>query len=254
MAPAKKSTTKKAPAAKKAAPRTKKTEKVAPVVGSLAAPVYSASGKEVRTVSLPESVFGAPKNDTLVYQVVNAFAANARTPIAHTKTRGEVRGGGKKPWKQKGTGRARHGSSRSPIWKGGGITFGPRNDKDYSQKVNKKMRARALATALSSKFASGSVLLVDAFPFVSPKTKDAKAALATLSKVSGFEALSTRRNKAALIVLGNVSAPVKKSFANMGNVEVTEARTISVVDVLSYKFILVVEPEAALETLTARMK
>lgn len=253
MTPAKKTTTK-TPVAKKAASRTKKTDKVAPVAGSLAAPVYSASGKEVRTVSLPESVFGAPKNDSLIYQVVNAFAANARTPVAHTKTRGEVRGGGKKPWKQKGTGRARHGSSRSPIWKGGGITFGPRNDKDYSQKVNKKMRARALATALSGKFASGSVLMVDAFPFTSPKTKDARASLQALSNVSGFEALSNRRNNAALIVLGAVSAPVKKSFANMGNVQVIEARAVSAIDVLAYKFVLVVEPEAALETLTARMK
>ncbi len=252
MAPAKK--TPKKTTAKKVTPKKAPRAKAAPASGALSASVYDVKGKEVRSLELPETLFGAPKNDDLIYQVATAFAANARTPIAHTKTRGEVRGGGKKPWKQKGTGRARHGSSRSPIWKGGGITFGPRNDKDYSQKVNKKMRSRALATALSAKFKDNQLLLVDAFPFPSPKTKDAKASLESLANVNGFEALKTRRNKAALIVLGAPTLPVKKSFANLGNVEVVDARNVSVVDVLSYRFVLIAEPESALEVLASRMK
>jgi large subunit ribosomal protein L4 len=96
-------------------------------------------------------------------------------PVAHTKDRGEVRGGGKKPWAQKGTGRARHGSSRSPIWKGGGITHGPRNDKSYAQKVNRQARQKALLVALSRKFKDGEILFIDSLEMANPKTKDAKA-------------------------------------------------------------------------------
>lgn len=235
-----------------AKPRTSKKE-ASQSSSALSASVYDAKGKVVRSIELPADLFAAPKNNDLVRQVVLAMEANARTPIAHTKTRGEVRGGGKKPWKQKGTGRARHGSSRSPIWRGGGITFGPRNEKDYSQKINKKMRAGALASVLSQKFVEGKVLFVDA-SFAEPKTKDAKALLATLSTVKGFEALATRRNNAAVITLGSSDASAKKSFRNMGNVLVDEARNLNPVDVLNYRLLVIINPDAALETLTKRMK
>ena len=207
----------------------------------------------MRDLALPPALFAARKNDTLVYQVVTAVEANARMPIAHTKTRGDVRGGGKKPWRQKGTGRARHGSRRSPIWRGGGVTFGPRNEKSYAQKINKKMRARALAVVLSQKFASGDVLFVDAFSFGAPKTKEAKASLVSLASVKGYEALATRRNNAALIALGAPDAQTKKSFRNMGNVLVEESRNLNPVDVLSYRFVVIANPEASLEALSKRL-
>src|SRR5437870_3990089 len=105
--------------------------------------IYTSEGKKKGVITLPDNVFGVAWNDALMHQVVTSMEANARTPVAHVKTRGEVRGGGKKPWQQKGTGRARHGSIRSPIWKGGGVTHGPLKEKNYSRAIPKKMRAKA---------------------------------------------------------------------------------------------------------------
>src|SRR3954468_2503145 len=123
--------------------------------------IYNIQGKKAGTIELPESVFGVAWNDSLMHQVVTSMNSNSRTNVAHTKTRGEVRGGGKKPWKQKGTGRARHGSTRSPIWVGGGVAHGPRNDQNFSRKINKKVRAKALLTVLSRKYKDGEILFVD---------------------------------------------------------------------------------------------
>ena len=125
------------------------------------ADVYNLKNEVVGTMELPAEVFGTKWNATLVQQVLEAQLANARQPWAHVKDRSEVRGGGKKPWRQKGTGRARHGSTRSPIWVGGGKAHGPRNDKDYSQKVNKKMKRVALFSVLSKKAKDGEVKVFD---------------------------------------------------------------------------------------------
>ena len=125
--------------------------------------VYDHKGKEARSIDLPDTLFGLDWNADLVHQVVVGMQSNARTNTAHTKDRSEVSGGGKKPWRQKGTGQARHGSKRSPIWSGGGITFGPRNERNYDKKINTKMRRKALLVALSQKMRDGQVLFVDGF-------------------------------------------------------------------------------------------
>lgn len=217
------------------------------------APVYNTDGKETRTISLPESVFGARFNADLVHQVVTAIASNARTPVAHTKDRGDVSGGGKKPWRQKGTGRARHGSTRSPIWRGGGATFGPRNEKSYAKKVNRKMRAKALAAVLSRKFADGEVLFVDSFEFAEPKTAAAKEVLAALATGSGADALVAKKRNAAVIALPAYDAAVAKSFRNFGNIAVHSVASINPLTVLSAKYLIIADPDAALEVLEKRV-
>ena len=164
--------------------------------------IYNQEGKETSTVTLPESIFNVPWNNDLVHQVVISMQANKRLPIAHSKDRSEVKGGGRKPWRQKGTGQARHGSIRSPIWRGGGVTFGPRKEKDYRKRINKKMKARALFIALSKKLKDKEIIFVDTFTFSEPKSAHAKKVLNSLSNISGFKNLATKKKNAALISLG----------------------------------------------------
>ena len=219
---------------------------------SLEASVYSTEGKKSGSLTLSEGVFGLNWNADLVHQVVTAMQANARQPIAHTKDRSEVRGGGKKPWNQKGTGRARHGSSRSPIWRHGGVTHGPRNDKDYSQKINRKMRVKALYTVLSKKWKDGEVLFISDVSLKTPKTKDARAMLTKLGSISGYEALATRRKNALYMVLPKSDSAVKKSFQNMGNVLVGTVSALNPVDVLSYKYLLLATPDETMKVIEAK--
>ncbi|MEK7063663.1 MAG: 50S ribosomal protein L4 [Patescibacteria group bacterium] len=217
------------------------------------AAIYNIKGKEAGSIDLPESIFGAKKNSALVHQVVTAMQANARSMIANTKGRGEVRGGGRKPWAQKGTGRARHGSSRSPIWRGGGTTHGPLAEKNYTQKINKKMRAKALAVTLSDKMREGRVMFVDALDMKAPKTKEARAALTGLGSVKGFAEVATRRKNAILLALPTKNVAVIKSFQNMGQVMVEEVRNLNPVEVLKYRYVVVVDPEVSVKTLASRM-
>lgn len=215
--------------------------------------VYDKSGKESGKVTLPEAVFGAAWNPDLVHEVVVAMQSNARAGTAHTKDRSEVRGGGKKPWRQKGTGRARHGSRRSPIWVGGGVTFGPRSEKDYSKKVNKNARAKALASVLSKKQADGEMIFVDSLTIAEPKAADAKTVLSAIAKGAKQEMLTAKKNNAALVVLPGRDLNTEKSFRNFGNLEVKSVKDINPVDLLTYKYVVVAEPQQALEVLESRV-
>lgn len=215
--------------------------------------IFSQDGKESGKVTLPETVFGVAWNPDLMHEVVVSMQGNARAGTAHTKDRSEVRGGGKKPWKQKGTGRARHGSRRSPIWVGGGVSHGPRNEKDYSRKINKNVRSKALAITLSKKFADGEMIFVDTLSLTAPKAADAKNIVNALAKVSKNATLATKRVNAALIVLSNRDENVEKSFQNFGNMTVAHAKDINPVDLLTYKYVVVVDPKAALEIFETRV-
>lgn len=215
------------------------------------ASIYNAEGKVSGKLALPESIFGLPWNGALVRQVALAMQANARTPVAHTRTRGEVRGGGKKPWQQKGTGRARHGSIRSPLWRGGGVTFGPRNDKRYDQKINRKMRLKALLTLLSRKFKDNEIIFVDFPVWTEPKTSRAKEVLLALSK-AGFEALSHKSKNAALVALGVRDENLMKSFRNFGNLSLEEVRSLNPLELLNHKYLVITHPKEAIEVMGDR--
>jgi len=217
-------------------------------------PIYNAAGKKTGDVTLPDAVFGVAWNDSLMHQVVTAMQANARPTVAHVKNRGDVRGGGKKPWAQKGTGRARHGSSRSPIWKGGGVTHGPRKDRDYSQIIPKKMRAKALFMALSRKLKEGQILFVDSFGLTEPKTAQAQKSLAMLSKVSGFEKLTTKKKNAALVAFSDPSVAANKSFRNIGNITLVSVRNLNPVAVLGNSYLIIEGPDAAVAIVGSRMQ
>jgi large subunit ribosomal protein L4 len=209
--------------------------------------IYNKKGEQAGNITLPESLFGLNWNADLVHQVVTSMQSNARMGLAHTKDRGEVRGGGKKPWAQKGTGRARHGSSRSPIWKGGGVALGPRNSKDYVKKINQQVRQKALLVALSRKFKDGEVIFMDSLEMASPKTAEGKAVIMALAKT--FPRIGNKKVNAALIAIPTAHTATQKSFSNFGNVEMVEVRNLNPVSVLSAKFLIIASPEAAFETL-----
>jgi large subunit ribosomal protein L4 len=216
--------------------------------------IYNQEGKSAGKFTLPKGVFDLPWNADLVHEVIRLMNSNSRTNIAHTKTRGEVRGGGKKPWKQKGTGRARHGSTRSPIWVGGGIAHGPRNTQNYSRKINKKTKTKALLTVLSRKFKDGEILFIDSMKFPTPKTKDAKNILLSLSKIKGYEKLATKPKNVAIIALDKRVDAVTKSFRNFGNISVEEFRNINPVSIMNHTYLVIANPTESLKSLTGKVK
>ncbi len=216
--------------------------------------IYNQSGKETGSVKLPESVFNTKLNSNMVHEVLISMRSNARVSIAHTKGRSEVRGGGKKPWRQKGTGRARHGSSRSPIWRGGGVTFGPTKEKDYKKKINKKVKAKALFMLLSAKLRDGEILFLDNLNIDEAKTKNAKAILENLSTISGFEELRTKRKNTVYIYTADKDSNVKRSFNNFGNVATSSVNSMNPIDVASYKYLIITNPEKSVTFLENKIK
>ena len=197
-------------------------------------PLYNQSADKIGTVELPDSVFAVPSNNDLLHQIVSAQTANKRQVIAHAKTRSEVRGGGKKPWRQKGTGRARHGSIRSPIWKGGGVTFGPTKDVNFKKKVSKKMARKALTIALSEKARSNEVIVVDGINLNAPKTKEVSVILKSFKDKLG-------RSGSILIVTPSTDKNLYRAAKNIQKTGVIEARNLNPLEMLSYKNLMIVK-------------
>lgn len=215
--------------------------------------IYNTKGKEAGKVALNEKVWGLTWNADLVQQVVESMRANARTGTAQVKDRSAVRGGGKKPWRQKGTGRARHGSSRSPIWRHGGITHGPLTEKLYDKKINKKVRAKALHIVLSEKFRKGEVMFVEDIAMKEPKTREAKTVLTSLAGVKGFEKLITKKKNAAYIAQMDKNEATAKSFANFGSVNFDDLKNVNPLDLLNNKFVVIVGPEAGVKFIEGKL-
>jgi large subunit ribosomal protein L4 len=214
--------------------------------------IYNQKGVETGKIVLPEKVFAAKWRADLVHQVVEGMRSNKRSGTADTKDRGEVRGGGKKPWKQKGTGRARHGSSRSPIWVGGGVTHGPLAEKNYKRKVSKKMRAQALFSVLSKKMKDGEILFVDTLVLPEIKTKKAEEVMKNLIKAGSFKIQSQSKKPRILTALFERSEKAEKSYRNLAQLEIVFLKNLNPMDVLNYKYLLIENPVEAIKFLEAR--
>lgn len=216
------------------------------------AKIYNQKGALAGTINLPTKVFTAKWRSDLVHQVVESMRSNKRAGTADTKDRGEVRGGGKKPWKQKGTGRARHGSSRSPIWVGGGVTHGPLAEKNYKRKVSKKMRAQALFSVLSKKLKDNEILFVDSLSLSEIKTKKAEEVMKNLVKAGSFKILSSSKQPKVLAALFERGEKAEKSFRNLSQLEIVFLKNLNPLDVLNHKYLLIENPIEAVKFLETR--
>ena len=204
--------------------------------------VYKIDGTKSGTMTLPEELFAVEVKPAIVHEAIVAQEANGRARSAQTKDRSEVRGGGKKPWKQKGTGRARHGSRRSPIWIGGGITFGPQANRNFTKKINKQMKRKALTMALSDKVAENAFIIVEDFGLAEPKTK----------LVSAMRDKLPGKDGSALLVAAAANETLKLAARNLLKTESIPAKSINVRDLVKYQY--VIASKAAVEELITQFK
>jgi len=189
--------------------------------------VYNIAGQEVEKMDLSEAVFGVKKNDVLIHQAMVAIQSNQRQVLAHTKNRGDRAGSGIKPWKQKGTGRARVGSVRNPAWKKGGVAFGPRNDRNFTKKINKKMNAKAILMVLSAKLKDNEIMILDKFDLKEKKTKAMADVLKNL-KISAK----------TLIAFTTLEKDLRIVSRNLKKTENILTSQLNVLEMLKNKFLL----------------
>ena len=205
------------------------------------AKLYNQNGEEIGKIELPDRIFGLDINPDLVHQAVVTQSANARKSLAYAKGRGEVRGGGKKPWRQKGTGRARHGSIRSPIWKGGGVTHGPTKEKIYSKKMNKKARRKALFMSLSSKIKDNQLIVVNSISFDEVKTKKMKEALDMISRNLPEYKKTKKKQDSILLVQPDSDKNLIKAIRNLSFAQAVRADSLNVGDILGNRFLVLLK-------------
>jgi large subunit ribosomal protein L4 len=193
--------------------------------------VYDQEGKEVGQALLPKEIFGLKVNPDIIHEVLVSQTANRRQVSAHTKGRGEVSGGGKKPWAQKGTGRARHGSNRSPLWRHGGTTFGPTNEKNFKKKINKKIRIKALLMVLSGKAQENQLVLLDGLKFEKPKAK---------LMFNLFNKLACK-GQTVLLALPNNDKNTILSARNLAKTKIIQTSDLNVLDLLNAKYLVMLK-------------
>ena len=194
--------------------------------------LYNFQGEKIGEIELPD-IFNVQLNPALVHQVLRWYQLNTYYPYAHTKTRGEVRGGGRKPWPQKGTGRARHSSIRSPIWKGGGVVFGPRKEKKREIKINKKMKKKAILMTLSEKLRQNLLRVIDKIESKEYKTKDFEKFFSKF-----LQPKKTKKKKeTALLVIENDKAEVYRSIRNLPYADAISARNLNLMELLKHKYL-----------------
>lgn len=203
---------------------------------------YNQNGEEIGETELPKEVFEVKMNSDLVHQVALSQMANRRQKVAKAKDRSEVRGGGRKPWRQKGTGRARHGSIRSPLWRGGGVTFGPRTEKVLKKRIPKKMRRKALFMVLSAKSKENLLLVLESLKIEKAKTKEMAGILNKLPS----------KTKSVLIALSEKDDNLIRAAGNIPKVETIQAKDLNVLDLLSYKYLLI--PKEAIKVIEKTFK
>ncbi len=203
--------------------------------------LYNQTGEVIDKVELPDEVFALKINQDLVHQAYVTQLANSRQVLAHTKGRGEVRGGGRKPWRQKGTGRARHASIRSPIWKGGGVAFGPTKERNFKKKINNQMKKQALFMALSSKFKDKESLVLDDFKLENPKTKEANVIFKTLSAhLLGYRYDKNKKSSILFVVSGK-NENLERAVNNISFVETISAKDLNVREILENKYLILLK-------------
>lgn len=191
---------------------------------------YNQAGEQIGVLELPKAVFDITVDPKVIQQATVSQQAEKRKSIAHTKTRGEVRGGGIKPWKQKGTGRARQGSIRSPLWVGGGVAFGPRNTVNYKKSINKKAKRKALFMSLTAKLRDQKILALDALLFEKPKTKDMARLIEKL-----------QISKSALFVSPKTDMNIIRSINNIPNIDIIRADSLNIVDILKHQYLVLLQ-------------
>jgi len=194
--------------------------------------LYNFQGEKIGEIELPD-IFNIEFNPALVHQVFRWHQFNTYYPYAHTKTRGEVRGGGKKPWPQKGTGRARHGSIRSPIWKGGGVTFGPRKEKKREIKINKKMKRKAILMILSEKLRQNLLRVIDKIETQRYKTKEFEKFFVKFLEPRKTE----KKRESALLVIEKDQPEIYRSVRNLPYADTISARNLNLIELLNHKYL-----------------
>ncbi len=234
---------------------------------SLKIKIYNQKAEEVGEMNLVPEVFGVKPNEALLYQAVVTQQANERQVLAHTKDRSEVRGGGRKPWRQKGTGRARAGSIRSPLWIGGGVTFGPTKERNFKKKINKKMKQKAILMALSDRVAARSLAVLDKLVMEEFKTKKFDEMLKSIEekvlknliaetnndKSEKKEEKKKQNSKRSILVINDQKdEKVKYSGRNLVGVKIINLDNINVVDLLKYRNLILTK--AGVEKLMERYK